>query len=152
MFLSHCFQCFGFVCIAVFCLFLFLFSLYSCFLSLSLFVLFSYILMTIFSVMFGLLFLLWACVSCSFWLHFPWGFGKAVYTYARLFQVAGLLISNAIPYSCICTLLMVSGFDVIFMCGWYPAFIVCLPLTMSLPIFFFLNYGLFFSPLLEKFL
>ena len=105
------------------------------------------------------------CLGCFFFcvlgslvvfgLHFPWGFGKAVYTYARLFQVAGLLISNAVLIPCICTLLTVAGFDTIFMRGWFlmrgwfPAFAV----TVSFPIcyFFVSSYGLFFPPFLEKF-
>ena len=41
-------------------------------------------------------------------------------------------------------LLTIAGFDIIFMCGWFPNFTVCLPLLVSFPIrnFLVFSYGL----------
>ena len=69
-----------------------------------------------------------------------WGFDKAVciYIFARLFHVAGVLISSARPISYIYILLMIAEFGVIFVCGSFPTFTVCLPLLMSFSVHNFL--------------
>ena len=72
--------------------------------------------------------------------------------------VAALLTSNASPVSCVCTLLMIARFDIIFVFGCFPTFSLCLPLPVSFSIHNFLvsSCGLFlffsFFPHLEKFL
>ena len=79
-------------------------------------------LVTVFSVVFELLFI---CVSLVvFGLHLPWSFDIGVYMYTRLFLsfwslnckcISGIL--HLYP-----PLLMISGFGSIFVCGWLPTF------------------------------
>ena len=61
-----------------------------------------------------------------------------VYTYTGLFQVAGVVISNALPISYIYILLTIAEVGVIFVCGSFPTFTVCLPLLMSFSVHNFL--------------
>ena len=75
-----------------------------------------------------------------FGLQLPGGFGIAVFIYSALFNKVADLISNAFPISCICTLLMITAFDILFGYEWFPTFTVCLSLLVNLPIHNFIIF------------
>ena len=79
-----------------------------------------------------------------------------IYIYMRLatcIYIANLIISDAISICFILALLMITHFDIIFVCVWFPAFTLYLLLQVSFPIWelFFSKWDLFFPPYLGKF-
>ena len=88
----------------------------------SSFAVFSHDLLTIFNVMFGLLFL-YVCVHHSFFICGSWYFEINIYMCAQFF-LAALSISDAFSVLCICPLLMLASFDIIFFNGWFFYFYV----------------------------
>ena len=92
---------------------------------------FSCRLMTMFSVVFGLTFLICVCIYCLFLVFsYPEVLMWSLYTYKIVLSV-GLLITSAPPVSCICTLL-VSWFLILvaylYMDDFLPllAYVLCL--------------------------
>ena len=83
----------------------------------------------------------------NFWFVVPI-FWYTIYICAELLMVACLMISNAFSVFCICPLLMLACFDIIFVNGWFPTFMLSLPSHVR---FFFMcnilvsNYGFSFS-------
>ena len=90
----------------------------------------------------------------------PWGFYICIYVNTYNIKIYFLYVLNCwfLHVTCVSNslhlyspLLIIAGFDTIFVCGWFPALTVCELLPVSFPICNFLvsSCGLF---LLEKFL
>ena len=107
---------------------------------------------TIFSVVFGFLFLL--CVSTvdfrfainmRFYIALSLYIYVCVYTYTQNCFKLLVSISNAFLISYICTLFLIAGFDIRFVCGWLPIFIGAFIGEFPTHNFLVSSWGLFFS-------
>ena len=142
VFNCHFVNCFAFVFVGIF----------------SSLVLFSSNLMTVFSIVFGLLFPICVCNYCRFFVcgcHEVLIYGVCVclcisYTFTPTHKIVLSCWSlnckyiSRIPHSY--SLLMIACFGILFMCGWFPTFTICLLFLVSLPFCNFLvsSCGLFF--------
>ena len=125
----------------------------SFFLPFLFFVVFSCDLLTMFSVMFGLVLLFYVCDHYSYLTSsFP-----CILTYPSIcvqncFIFLVSLISNPFSMFCICPLLMLASLDIVFVNGWLSTFKLSLPLPVSFLIFNILVSKVAFPFLLREFL